>query len=109
MGAIYIEAGISTLKPIVLKLLEKSYETITLDELFSDYKTALQEITQAKFGSIPQYKLEGSTGPDHQKEFELSLWISDKLYATAKGKSKKLAQQAAAKITLEKLKGERIS
>jgi ribonuclease-3 len=105
MGAIYMEAGIDTLKPIVLKLLEKSYKTIALDELFSDYKTALQEITQAKFGAIPEYRLEGSTGPDHQKEFELSLWINDRLYATARGKSKKLAQQLAAKMTLEKLKG----
>ena len=107
MGAIYIEAGIDTLKPMILKLLEESYETINLDELFSDYKTALQEVTQSKFGCIPEYKLEGSTGPDHQKEFELSLWINGTLYATASGKSKKLAQQAAAKITLEKLKGEK--
>ncbi len=105
MGAIYVENGIEVLKPIILKLLEESYETITLDELFSDYKTALQEVTQAKFGCIPEYKLEGSTGPDHQKEFELSLWINDELYAKAIGKSKKLAQQAAAKITLDKLKG----
>ncbi len=107
MGAIYIEAGIETLKSIVLILLDKSYDNITLDELFSDYKTALQEVTQARFGCIPEYKLEGATGPDHQKEFELSLWINDRLYATASGKSKKLAQQAAAKMTLKKIKGEK--
>ena len=105
MGAIYIEAGIDKLKLIVLKLLQESYETITLDELFSDYKTALQEVTQARFGCIPEYKLEKATGPDHQKKFELSLWINNTIYATASGKSKKLAQQAAAKITLDKLKG----
>ena len=104
MGAIYVEAGIETLKPMILELLEESYETITLDELFSDYKTALQEVTQAKFGCIPEYKLEGSTGPDHQKVFELSLWIGDKFYAKASGKSKKLAQQASAKTTLDMLR-----
>ncbi len=105
MGAIYIEIGIDILKPIVFKLLEENYDNITLDDLFSDYKTALQEVTQAKFGCIPEYKLENSTGPDHQKEFELSLWINDNLYATATGKSKKLAQQKAAKITLTKIQG----
>jgi ribonuclease-3 len=105
MGAIYIEGGIQRLKEIVFKLLESSYDTITLDELFRDYKTALQEITQAKFGSIPEYRLESTTGPDHQKEFELSLWINGKYYAKAKGKSKKLAQQASAQIALKKLKG----
>ncbi len=105
MGAIYIESGLTVLKPLILKLLTENYDEINLDELFSDYKTALQEVTQAKFGAIPVYKLEAAVGPDHEKEFELSLWINDKHYATAKGKSKKLAQQAAAKIVLNQLQG----
>jgi ribonuclease-3 len=105
MGAVYIESGLEVLKPIILDLLDKNYENITLDNLFSDYKTALQEVTQSMFGVIPTYKLESATGPDHLKEFELSLWIADKNYTTAKGKSKKLAQQAAAKVVLEQLKG----
>ena len=106
MGAIYIESGIDTLKPIILKLLEESYDKINLDELFSDYKTALQEITQARFASTPVYKMEKSFGPDHKKEFEVSIWIDDKEYGRAIGKSKKLAQQKVAKIALDKLKGE---
>jgi len=105
MGAIYIESGLTVLKPMILKLLDENYEEINLDELFSDYKTALQEVSQAKFGAIPVYKLESAIGPDHEKEFELSLWINDKHYATAKGKSKKLAQQASAKIVLNQLQG----
>ena len=104
MGAIYLESGLETLKPIILDLLEKSYDKINLDVLFSDYKTALQEITQAKFASIPEYKIEGSYGPDHKKEFEVSIWIDGVNYGTANGKSKKLAQQAVAKIAIEKLK-----
>ena len=107
MGAIYIEVGLEVLKPIILKLLDENYENITLDNLFSDYKTALQEVTQAMFAVIPIYKLENATGPDHLKEFELSLWIADKKYTTAKGKSKKLAQQAAAKVVLEQLQGKK--
>jgi len=107
MGAIYIESGLSVLKPMILKLLDENYDEINLNELFSDYKTALQEVTQAKFGAIPVYKLESAIGPDHEKEFELSLWINDKHYATAKGKSKKLAQQASAKIVLNQLQGKK--
>jgi len=105
MGAIYLESGLEILKPIILNLLNMNYENITLDNLFSDYKTALQEVTQARFGVIPTYKLESATGPDHLKTFELSLWINDKNYTTARGKSKKLAQQAAAKVVLEQLTG----
>lgn len=104
MGAIYLESGLNNLKPIMLQILENSYDKINLDVLFSDYKTALQEITQSMFGSIPEYKLEKSYGPDHQKEFEVSIWIDEKNYGSAKGKSKKLAQQAVAKIALEQLK-----
>lgn len=104
MGAIYLESGLEVLKPIILKLLENSYDKINLDVLFSDYKTALQEITQARFGSIPEYKIEGSYGPDHKKEFEISIWIDGQSYGIAKGKSKKLAQQAVAKIAIDKLK-----
>ncbi len=106
MGAIYLESGLEVLKPIILNLLENSYDKINLDVLFSDYKTALQEITQAKFASIPEYKIEGSYGPDHKKEFEISIWIDGKHYGTAKGKSKKLAQQAVAKIAINILKKE---
>ena len=105
MGAIYLESGLEVLKPIILKLLEESYDKINLDVLFSDYKTALQEITQAEFGTIPEYRIEGSYGPDHKKEFEVSIWINGDKYGQAKGKSKKLAQQAVAKIAIEKLKG----
>ncbi len=104
MGAIYLESGLNELKPIMLHLLEKSYDKINLDVLFSDYKTALQEVTQSLFGSIPEYKLEKSYGPDHQKEFEVSIWIDNENYGSAIGKSKKLAQQAIAKIALDRLK-----
>ena len=85
MGAIYLESGLDVLKPII-KILEKSYDKINLDVLFSDYKTALQEITQAQFASIPEYKIEGSYGPDHKK-FEVSIWIDGKLW-NASGKVK---------------------
>lgn len=104
MGAIYLESGLDTLKPIILNLLENSYDKINLDVLFSDYKTALQEITQAKFASIPEYKIEASYGPDHKKEFEISIWIDGVNYGRAIGKSKKLAQQAVAKIAIDRLK-----
>jgi ribonuclease-3 len=103
MGAIYIESNLNTVKDIILKLLESEYDTINLDNLFSDYKTALQEVTQAQFGSIPIYKLESATGPDHKKEFEISIWIDEQCYGNAKGKSKKIAQQAIAKIALDKI------
>ncbi|BCD67350.1 ribonuclease III [Nitratiruptor sp. YY09-18] len=106
MGAIYLEVGLEKVREIVLDLLEKEYPKIDLGTLFKDFKTALQEFTQARFGVTPQYKLLGATGPDHKKEFEVAVMLHDEEIATAKGRSKKSAQQEAAKIALQKLKAE---
>jgi len=104
MGAIYLEVGLQTVSTIMVKLLDENYEELTLDSLFKDYKTSLQELTQAHFGMTPEYNLVHSRGPDHLKEFEIAVKIDGKIYATAIGKSKKSAQQEAAQIALIQLK-----
>ncbi len=106
MGAIYLESGLEKVRKLVLDLLESVYPKIDMDSLFKDYKTTLQELTQARFGVTPTYKLLHSSGPDHKKEFEVAVTLHDKTIATAKGRSKKAAQQEAAKKALEILKNE---
>jgi ribonuclease-3 len=106
IGAIYLEAGLSKAKNIAINLIEKNHEEISLDSLFRDYKTTLQELTQARFGITPEYKVVASRGPDHKKEFEVAVLIEDKEYARASGKSKKIAQQESAKEAVEMLKKE---
>ena len=104
MGAIYLEAGLEITTTIAIKLLEQSHPKIDLDSLSKDYKTALQEITQAHYGVTPSYEMIGSSGPDHKKEFEIAIILNEKSIAKAKGKSKKEAQQKAAKLALKELK-----
>jgi ribonuclease-3 len=106
IGAVYLEAGFDKAKEVALKLLKEEFPVITPEKLLKDYKTNLQEITQAHFGVVPEYRLISATGPDHKKEFEIGVYINDKEYARAKGRSKKAAQQEGAKITIEKLKKE---
>ncbi len=106
IGALYLEAGFDKAKEIALKLIKEEYPKITPEELLKDYKTTLQEITQAHFGVVPEYRLLSATGPDHRKEFEIGVYIHDKEYAKAKGRSKKAAQQEGARLTIEKLKKE---
>lgn len=107
MGAIYLESGLKTVEKLVVDILNKAYPRIDLKTLSKDYKTALQEITQSIEGVTPEYELVGSRGPDHQKEFEVRVSLRDRELATAVGKSKKDAQQKAAKIAMDKLeKGE---
>ncbi|HQS67506.1 MAG TPA: ribonuclease III [Sulfuricurvum sp.] len=101
MGAIYLEVGLDTVRTITIDLLEKVHPDISLDSLFKDYKTSLQELTQAHYGITPDYQLVAAHGPDHKKEFEIAAFIDGKRYASAVGKSKKQAQQEAAKIALD--------
>jgi len=107
MGAIYLEAGLKTVEKIAIRLIEDNYKEISLASLFCDFKTTLQELTQARFGITPEYKVVASRGPDHKKEFEVAVCIEDKEYARAIGKSKKIAQQEAAKLAVDILKEEK--
>jgi len=105
IGAIYLEAGLGRAKEISIDLLTDVHTKIDLDSLSKDYKTALQELTQSTHGVTPDYELVGATGPDHKKEFEIAIYLDGKIISSAKGKSKKEAQQKAAKKALEWLKG----
>ena len=107
MGAIYLEAGLKKVEEIAISLIEANHREISLDSLFRDYKTTLQELTQARFGITPEYKVIASRGPDHKKEFEVAVFIENKEYARAIGKSKKIAQQEAAKLAVDILKEEK--
>jgi len=104
IGAIYLESGLKKTQEIAISLIEKNHKDISLDSLFKDFKTSLQELTQARFGQIPEYIVIASRGPDHQKEFEVAVIIEKKEYARAFGKSKKIAQQEAAKLAVMLLK-----
>ena len=109
IGAIYLKAGLETCQQIVVTLLEETYPKIDLNTLSRDYKTALQELTQAIHGVTPNYMLLDSKGPDHKKEFEIGIQLDGKTIASSWGKSKKDAQQKAAKIALDLLRKEKKS
>jgi len=100
IGAVYLESGLNIARDIAIKLIEDNYNEISLDSLFRDFKTTLQELTQARYGITPEYKVMASRGPDHLKEFEVAVIIEDKEYARARGKSKKIAQQIAAEVVV---------
>ncbi len=101
-----MESGLEVTANIATRLIEDAYESIDLNSLSKDFKTALQELTQADFGETPNYKLVRAFGPDHKKEFEIAVELQNKIIASALGRSKKEAQQKAAQIALKKLKGE---
>ena len=71
-----------------------------------DYKSALQEILQSRDAGLPEYRLAGTMGPDHQKLFRVEVVIGGEVSAEGVGASKKEAEQDAARKTLEKVRSD---
>jgi ribonuclease-3 len=101
IGSIYLDGGIDEAEGFIVNLLGDIYHKAVNGMLFMDYKTALQEELQ-KSGDVQiQYKLMEATGPDHSKTFKIGVYANGKAIGTGTGKSKKDAEQMAAKAALE--------
>ena len=74
--------------------------------MFVDSKSMLQERIQADSDKILRYELVSETGPEHDKTFEVAVYINDERMATAIGHNKKDAEQQAAYLVLKKMKEE---
>ena len=68
-----------------------------------DYKTALQELVQQKKNQVLSYALVGQSGPDHDKQFDVEVSLNGNVVGSGSGRSKKRAEQMAAKSAMEKL------
>ena len=97
VGAIFLD-GFETAKNFIDTFL-KSHKKFTI----TDYKTKLQEKIQSDFQTLPKYITVKETGPDHNKKFEVAVYVKNKLFGKGIGSSKKQAEQAAAKSALNKL------
>jgi ribonuclease-3 len=102
IAAIYLDSGedIGLIQKFIIEVYEKNFPDISLDSIFKDYKTTLQEITQSHFGVVPTYTVLSTSGPDHEKVFEIGVYIDERLYGKAVGRSKKSAEQNSAKLTI---------
>jgi len=104
IGAIYLDGGFEEALRIIAKLFSLLLNKINIGKSINDFKTELQEYSQDTFQSPPEYRVEKETGPDHDKTFYVSVYLKKKLMGRGKGKSKKEAEQKAAKETLACLK-----
>jgi ribonuclease-3 len=101
VGAIYLTYGWD----IAHNWLIDQFKTV-LEEASKkqgDFKTELQEILQARGKGVPEYRLLGQTGPDHDRQFTIGAFVKGSLRGTGKGRSKKQAGQEAAKAALNAL------
>lgn len=103
IGAIYLEKGLEECRKYVLELYKPVFRDLQEGVLCRDFKTLLQEFVQARFAVTPVYQIIAESGPDHDKVFEAEVLLAKKPVGSGTGRSKKEAEQAAAKEAWNKL------
>lgn len=101
IGAIYLDQGYDAAKDFIASHLLIKIEEIVKKNLWRDPKSTLQEKAQDAEGATPFYSVTRETGPDHDKEFVVGVYVKDILLAEGRGKSKQEAEQDAAQSALE--------
>ena len=102
IAAIYLDGGIKCAREFILTNMEKIINDSIKGKIFRDYKTCLQEVLQSNGENNIWYKLIEEKGPDHNKRFVMEVGINDTVLGVGQGKSKKDAEQVAAKCALDK-------
>ena len=103
IGAIFMDSGFDQALDIIKGHFETYLQTNTPSELLNDFKSLLQIYSQQFHGVSPQYRMMNESGPDHDKSFQASVMIGDEVKGLGWGKSKKEAEQEAAKDALEEI------
>ncbi len=101
IGVVYLDGGFEPARKFVYKSLEKAFNDARDGRLFTDYKTALQETAQKKGDTHIRYKIVNESGPDHDKTYFSQVSINKSIKGKGAGKSKKEAEQNAAKEALK--------
>ena len=104
IAAIYLDGGIDQATAFIARQFEALVNEASMPSAaFHDFKSALQERVQSAGGSLPEYAVIGESGPDHHKTFHVQVRVGGKALAEAVGRSKKEAEQEAARLALENL------
>ena len=100
IAAIYLDGGMEPARKHILRFVVPEIENHK-NHSFKDYKTVLQEIIQKNPGEKLEYRLVGSSGPDHNKHFRVEVCLNSNVIGRGGGRSKKEAEQQAAREALE--------
>ncbi len=103
IGALYLDIGLEKCRDHVIVLYKPILQELQEGVLRRDYKTLLQEFSQARFLVTPVYRIIDQYGPDHNKEFEAEVVMTSEPVGRGRGRSKKEAEQEAAKAAWCKL------
>jgi ribonuclease-3 len=105
IAAMYLDGGLAAARGFITREIWAGLGTPThpggLAAMMGDYKSALQEVLQEAGRGLPEYRIAGERGPAHERLFEVELYVEGRLVAQAEGRTKKEAEQEAARTALE--------
>lgn len=101
IAALFLDAGFDFTKQWILNFFKNAVQNAQSSSQYDDYKTFFQELAQSMHKEQPKYVLLSAVGPDHEKMFEVELVLKNNSLSRGQGKSKKEAEQQAAKAALE--------
>jgi len=107
IAAVYLDGGFEEARRLVLRELADDINRVRTPEFLRDYKSALQEQLQASGRDRPEYVVTDTAGPDHDKVFTVEVRGGSQTLGSGRGRSKKDAEQEAAREALERLRGGR--
>jgi ribonuclease-3 len=102
-GAVYLDAGLDPARELIERLFRPRMEAYVRGEGDRDFKTILQELASQRLRSLPSYEV-AEDGPDHQKEFTAVVAVAGEELGTGSGRTKKEAEQHAAREAYERLR-----
>ncbi|HYG66115.1 MAG TPA: ribonuclease III [Anaeromyxobacteraceae bacterium] len=103
IAALFLGAGLEPVLALVDRFLGEAFQRAAAGTLDRDFKTQLQELAQSRYRATPRYRVVAEHGPDHSKTFEVELELRGEILGRGKGRSKKDAEQAAAKLAYDEL------
>jgi ribonuclease-3 len=104
VGAVFVDAGFDAARPVVLRLLAPTLGQLGDTRIVGrDAKSALQEYTQARWKETPQYRLDAAEGPEHAREFVVSVLVQGESAGEGRANRKRDAEQIAARNALRAL------
>ncbi len=108
IAAVYLDGGFSPARRFVLNIYREEFGLLSSNGHVADDKSQLQELCQRRFGLLPIYNLRHTSGPDHQRTFEVEVHLNDERYGAGVGMTKKEAEQQAAKQALVRLQESKV-
>jgi ribonuclease-3 len=103
IAAVFLDGGLAAVHRLIDPFLEEAYARAASGSLDRDFKTQLQELAQARFRTSPRYRVVAEVGPDHSKIFEIEVELRGEVLGRGSGRSKKDAEQGAARVAVEAL------